>query len=330
MEEESYSKSKLQKNKYYVQGRPGGYKQKPLPPPPPPVYDERRGYPGPPQPPGYTTTQFPPRTPRSSGYMNVPAYGPVDSPTVKGLWYMLIGGLIILVGTLVSDVCAAIALIGYILAIIGFWKIYQDRQSYPEPHQSNMSVSLIFYVLGFIFLIIGVIIIASAIFNWANQMANGSGSAEEAWEGFISSTMAGIILFGIGGFLWLIARYKLLIELIPLDKKALLNGAVILALLLSVVGLALSFQVTSDMKNLADGMDELQDSDDEQAVLDEYVVRLEEFERENRGLNYTSKGMTVFRTTTLPFFLTTHRPPLTTLRHPHIFISAPTSLRYER
>ena len=145
-------------------------------------------------------------------------YPPGETPTVKGLFFMLIAGLLIIVG---SFVCFVISIIGYILAIIGFFKIHGDRHAYPEPHPTNMTQSLIFYILGIAIAIIGGVI--------ALLLSN----TLEFFNLFI-------LAFSGGGFLYL-ASAELLPELLEQKnlKKSVIQALIFISGIILIVSLVL-------------------------------------------------------------------------------------------
>lgn len=156
-----------------------------------------------------------------------------DSPTVKGLFYMLIAGILILIG---SFVCGIISIIGYILALVGFFKIYSDRHMYPEPHPSNMSTSLIFYLLGIIIVIIGIVFIVASAFILAASLVNNK-DLSGAFDSFLLYIVIGTAIILIGGLFWVFGRYKLLSSLMPEDKISFLNIAMVIVIVSMVIGL---------------------------------------------------------------------------------------------
>ena len=103
-------------------------------------------------------------------------FKPSKQETTTGLAYMLIAGILIIIG---QFICFIISIIGSILALVGFIRIYMDRYSYPDPHRTNMKISLIFYILGIILSIIGIIALFSATFSWAYSIMEKNVSASE-------------------------------------------------------------------------------------------------------------------------------------------------------
>jgi hypothetical protein len=206
---------------------------------------------------------------------------------------MLIGGIILVFGNLLASVCGIIALIGAIIAFIGFYKIYTDKEYFPEPHPSNMKLSLGLYILGFILVFIGIIFIVASAFGMAGELLSTSPDYEAAWDGFISDTLAGMVFAAIGSFFWFIARYKLLVELIPFERKSLLNAAIVVSIALMFIGMIISVQMINNMRDDMDGMNEYASFAEEEDELDEFTARMEESSSENTGLQWGSRGLSL-------------------------------------
>lgn len=235
--------------------------------------EERPGYPAPyPPPPGYAP---PP------GGMPPPTHPPTESPTVKGLLFMLIAGILIIIG---QFVCAILTIIGYILAIIGFFKIYGDRYSYPEPHPTNMKYSLIFYILGVIIIIIGIIIIIFATVGLVFSAIGGGLTISEFFERFLLYMVISIIIISIGSLFIIFGRYKLLVELMAPNHKGILKFALILAVILIFIGLIIAPFLFIELKGAFEGEDEELDEDNTEIL----QKKLQEFQAEIFGLSMMS------------------------------------------
>ncbi len=238
----------------------------PSPPPPPPGY----GYP----PPGYG---YPPP---GYGYPP-PGYHIPDSPTVSGLFYMLIAGILILVGALV---CGVISFIGYILAIIGFYKIYTDRNSYDEPHPSNMKLSLVLYILGIILVIVGAILIVIATFSLVFSMIEGN--LTSAFNSFLLYIVIGALIATIGEILWVFGRYKLLVKLMPVDRIGFLQAAVVIVIIVSIIGLIVVPILFSGLQGAFKGLD----VEDEEST-EELQRNINKFSEKTSGISWLNAGL---------------------------------------
>ena len=158
--------------------------------------------------------------------------------TVTGLLYMLIAGILFIVGLLV---CSLISIIGWVFAIIGFFKIYKDRYSFPQPHRKNMTISLIFYILGIVISIIGVILTIYATFSWITSIFQQGLTRSEAFDAYLKNLITAIILVLIGSLFTIFARYKLLIELMPLHLKGFLKIVTFFTIIVIFFGFAVLF-----------------------------------------------------------------------------------------
>ncbi len=163
--------------------------------------------------------------------------------TVRGLFLMFIAGILIIVGQLV---CSLIALLGLVIGLMGFLKIYSDRRAYPEPHPTNMKYSLIFYILGIILMIVGVIAMVAATFSWGMAFVEGA-TVEEAFDLFLRYMLIAIVIVLGGELCMIFARYKLLIELMPPHLKGFLKGVMVLLVVMSIVGLVSIFYIYSGL-----------------------------------------------------------------------------------
>jgi uncharacterized BrkB/YihY/UPF0761 family membrane protein len=192
------------------------------------------------------------RPPPRAKYVPPTRYSREDSPTVKGLLYMLIAGVLVLIG---GFVCGVISIIGYILALVGFFKIYSDKEAFPEPHPNNMRQSLIFYILGIIVIIIGIVVVVISAFILVMAVGEDT-SISEAFDVFIFYLLIGIIISLIGGILWVFGRYKLLYSLMPEDKKSLLNIAMVIVILSMILGMIVLSILFNNMKGAFEDVDE--------------------------------------------------------------------------
>jgi hypothetical protein len=210
-----------------------------------------------------------------------PSHSPVDSPTVKGLFFMLIAGILIIVG---QFVCPILTIIGYVLALIGFFKIFTDRNSYPEPHPTNMKQSLFLYIFGIIIIIVGVIIGIWALFGLAFSAISGEVTISELFDSFATYFIISAIVVLFGSIVFIFGRYKLLIELVPPDKKGILKFALILALILIIVGLVILPYFYNEIRGSFKDNDEVIDRDN----LDKLQKQLQKFQQKTIGITLVS------------------------------------------
>jgi hypothetical protein len=153
---------------------------------------------------------------------------------------MFIAGILIIVGQLV---CSLIALIGLVIGLMGFLKIYADRRAYNEPHPTNMKYSLGFYILGIILMIVGVIAMVAATYSWGLALAVEGATVAEAFDLFLRYMLIAIVIVLGGELCMIFARYKLLIELMPPHLKGFLKGAMVLLVVMTIVGLVSVFHL---------------------------------------------------------------------------------------
>ena len=149
-----------------------------------------------------------------------------SSPTIKGLFIMLIASILIIVGIITIPM---LALIGWVISGVGYLIIYNDRIYYSKVHQENMRYSLMLYLVGIPVFIIGVV---SLIFYFLITM-----DSESSTNNFIYPTIFFIIIFLmiLGSALMFMGRYKLLVGLIPPEKNYLLRFAVLFAFLVILI-----------------------------------------------------------------------------------------------
>jgi hypothetical protein len=231
------------------------------------------------------------------------AYNYPDSPTVKGINYIIIGSIIVPIGPMLVDICSSISLIGYLIAFVGIWKIYRDKLHFPDPHSSNMKTSLFVYFLGIINLIIGFGIIIAATQSRNVHLTSDGYLIEELWNIFITNKIVSGLYLAIGGSLWLIASYILLFRLISPENKSIFFGVLILAIFLTAYGTVLNSRVADDMRGIMDNMDDFEDSD-HKTIQDEMIVRRKAFDSENKEIRWKSNGMIIIgQLIFLPFLI---------------------------
>lgn len=143
----------------------------------------------------------------------------IETPTTHGLLFMLIGAFFLHIGSLFYN---AIPVLGLIFLIYGYWKIFNDRNSYSEPHPTNMKLSIYFISLGIILTIIG-LIIQGILFRILIDIIYFSSDI------FSMSTI--ILRYG-GAIFIMIGYFMILIELTPPDKKRFLFGTTIFSILI--------------------------------------------------------------------------------------------------
>jgi heme/copper-type cytochrome/quinol oxidase subunit 2 len=189
---------------------------------------------------------------------------------------MFLAGILIIVGQLV---CSLISLVGLVIGMMGFLKIYADRRSYPEPHPTNMKYSLIFYIFGIIITIIGVIAMVAATFSWGLAFVEGA-TAEEAFDLFLTYMLFAIIIVLAGELCMIFARYKLLVELMPPNLKGFLKGVMVLLVVMSIVGMASIFYLYSGLigtyGEALGGVSSGSSGEAEMAALESDIVKFQE------------------------------------------------------
>lgn len=244
-------------------------------------------------PPGYQSPYPPP--PRYQGPIPHPPGMVGDSPTVKGLFYMLIAGVIIIIGDFLGafNICGLISFIGYIIALVGFWKIYSDRGSYPEPHTTNMKHSLIFYVLGIILVIIGIVMIVVGALTFTFQAIE-QGADSSDFESFLFNTIIAGVIVSIGSLLWVFGRYKLLVGLMPENKIGFLKAAVILVIIVMIIGIIGLGIVYSGLKGeFKDFKIEPSEGDISEDSLDNLTAALADFEKKTWGIDIINLALSI-------------------------------------
>lgn len=233
--------------------------------------------------------------PPGQPYGAPPPYSGGETPTVTGLKYMLIAAGLIIFGTLVP-VCGLLAFIGWILAIVGFFKIYKDRDRYPEPHPSNMSQSLALYMLGAIIIILSVVIIVIGTISMVFSFMDSSASAGDMFSTLLDYVIYGGIMGAVGSFFMIIARYKLLVALMPPDKITLLQGVTAFTVVVTIVGLIMLFVLMPAMRDMVDDLAkeyETADDTDEEISAEEIQKRVTAFEEETQTLTWVNTGVSV-------------------------------------
>jgi hypothetical protein len=88
-----------------------------------------------------------------------------EMSTVKGLLYMIFGNILIIIAPLLIFVCQFIELMGFIILILGFFMIYQDRNNFSKKHNSNIKFASVLMVVWIIINIIILIYSYNLILN---------------------------------------------------------------------------------------------------------------------------------------------------------------------
>jgi hypothetical protein len=218
-----------------------------------------------------------------------------ESPTAKGLFLMIIALILTIIGTLFS-VCGILTIIGLVIAAIGFLKIYNDRFSYPEPHFSNVEISLKFYIIGWIILFIVAFYIVGEAFSFATKMIDYSTSASDAFDSLLLHSLYASIIGFVGTIFIVLARYKLLIELIPPNLKNFLYFTVIITIVISIVIIAVNFamydQLTGSFEEKEDEIFGDEENLDRNERLKKNQELLEEFQTDLQGYQWLTGGLT--------------------------------------
>jgi hypothetical protein len=69
-----------------------------------------------------------------------------DVATVKGIMFMMIGSLILILTPILQAVCELFSIIGLFLLIMGFFMVYQDRKNQSREHEIYMKYALFFFI----------------------------------------------------------------------------------------------------------------------------------------------------------------------------------------
>lgn len=209
-------------------------------------------------------------------------YSKTESGTVTGLMFMLIAGILFIVG---SFVCVLITFLGWYFAISGFFRIYWDRYQHREPHQTNMNLALIFYLIGIALAILGAVAFVIAAFSWGLGTVDTGSTAAEAFDNYLTNLMIATGIVVAGELCLIFARYKLLIELMQPNFKKFLRGVVALMLVVAVVAFALVIFLFSTLIGTYERSFELaitnQTTGTEMQVVEE---DFEEFQEETAGI----------------------------------------------
>lgn len=211
-------------------------------------------------------------------------FGESRNPTAQGLLLMLVAGIIILLATL-SSVCAVLAIVGYIFALMGFLKIYRDRFSYPEPHPSNMRMSFLLYLIGLLITIACIFAIAAMAFWMVGAIMTG-GSISDAFDKFITNMFAIIAVMIIGSLCIIIARYKLLVGLMPPNRKGLLKMTMVVLVIVTLIGMVSGYIL---FNSLIGSVKDSSESTDNTAAL----KNLTEFQTKSSILSLINEAVSV-------------------------------------
>ncbi len=79
---------------------------------------------------------------------------PLEAGTVKGVMFIMLGGIIDLISKLLPSICSILGVVGIFLLILGFFLIYQDRKRFSQDHQRNLKIALIILAIWIIVQII--------------------------------------------------------------------------------------------------------------------------------------------------------------------------------
>jgi hypothetical protein len=203
---------------------------------------------------------------RPAAFQNQPnpayEYRIPETPTSSGLMIMLIAGIILIISLFTTDFLdyeffmsshnlSFLGFIGLIIAFIGVLKIYNDRQSHPEPHPYNMRYAFRLYFLVIILYIYLIIMNFPFVYLFINDFS----PYTYAFIFFSSYALSIIVLL-----LWLIGKYKVLAYLIPGYRKIFLKIAIIFFIIsiifsiiqfISIYGLGFNYHVFLIFKELS-------------------------------------------------------------------------------
>jgi hypothetical protein len=85
--------------------------------------------------------------------------------TERGLKYLMYGVICSAIGLLVPYFGGLIGLIGAILALVGFFGIYKDRDRWGEEHAHSVRLSLGLYIIGYSGIIIIPVVTAFILYT---------------------------------------------------------------------------------------------------------------------------------------------------------------------
>ena len=134
-----------------------------------------------------------------------------------------------------------------------------------------MKLSLILYIAGVICYILGIIIIVIGTVGFV--FAALSGNISDAFESFLLNIVISVIIMMVGELLMIFGRYKLLIELMPADRRGLLKAAVIISILILISGiLIVPFLFTEISGAFKDVDEEIEEEDIQRYATDVAVT----------------------------------------------------------
>ncbi len=195
-------------------------------------YQFRPYYPPPPPTPYYYPAPYFYPTPQAPNF---------ETNTTKGLFFMLIGGIIAI---LAIFVLTFLVVVGWIISAVGFLLVYGDRYSYQEKHQTNMKHSMLSYIIGLSIFLSGCLGLL-LLFLYGFPFNIITGISESKSGNFILLFFIILVIF-FGASLRFYGRYELLSELIPPHKKGTLRFAflfVFIAIALILILLYTAFRI---------------------------------------------------------------------------------------
>lgn len=232
-----------------------------------------------------STWEYAPQTPK------------YESPTVRGLLLMLVAGFLFFIGTLIPF-CGLLVIVGMVIAVWGFMKIYNDRSSYDEPHPSNTELAMKFYIIGWIIVIAVVIFIIAEAFSFAQKVIDEEASISEAFGTLLLNALYASVVGFVGTLFIVLARFKLLIGLMPPNRRNILYLAVILVVIISIIVIAVNFAIYDQNTDSFKEKEEEIFGDDENLSRTERHEKnqelLGEFEAEMQGLQWLANGLSAF------------------------------------
>ena len=97
---------------------------------------------------------------------------PPEVGTIKGILFMLLGSLIMMINSFLPPVWQMLGIIGLSLLILGFYLIYKDRQNYPSQHISNMRFAAILFVIWIIMYVLTTILNYYFVYDLLNEITD--------------------------------------------------------------------------------------------------------------------------------------------------------------
>jgi MFS family permease len=167
----------------------------------------------------------------------------MDSKTQMGLQFLIIGGIIVLVYTLIMSITylitqdssliiifsifAVVAFIGAILSLVGAILFLLGRKEFGEKHHKNVNLAVIIFVITIVFIIIFTIGFSFAIFITISSSNYGINSTPYTMFLGIQTIISAIL----GGLIYYFALIEIEDEL---GKKMLFSG-IITSIFISII-----------------------------------------------------------------------------------------------